>query len=143
MTINISNNDIKLVMNEAKKASQASVSPYSKFSVGVAILTESGNIYRGTNLENSAYGSTICAEVMAVGATIIGMKDVEIETGKKSKAILIGVYSPNAKKVTPCGNCRQILYELNQEIELLYEDEKGEAKVYAKVKDLLPSAFGL
>ena len=58
--------DYKLLMDMAKEASKASYSPFSRFAVGASVLTKSGKIYTGCNIENSSYGATICAERTAI-----------------------------------------------------------------------------
>lgn len=71
-------NNWNLLKSAAIKARNSSYSPYSNFKVGAAILTKSGKIYSGTNIENASYGLTICAEKNAIGAAILnGDHDIE------------------------------------------------------------------
>ena len=89
--------------NEALKALKNAYAPYSKFKVGAAILTETGNIYHGCNVENASFGGSICAERNAATTAIA-------EEGKVSfKAIAIA--STSDEPAPPCGICRQFLSE--------------------------------
>ena len=102
--------DIQELLIEAKKVSANSYNRYSKFFVGAAVRTTSGKIYIGTNLENSSYGLTICAEPSAImNANSNGDNNIEI-------IAIVGGFTedPNQEPVTPCGRCRQIIYEASQ-----------------------------
>jgi cytidine deaminase len=77
-------------------------SPYSTYRVGAAIIDSSGSVYIGCNVENAAYGSTICAEAAAVANAIA--------SGASQPLVAIAVVTSTAG--TPCGNCRQILAEV-------------------------------
>ena len=111
----------KRLMEEAIKATKNSYSPYSNFRVGAAILLEDNSIILGSNQENAAYPSGMCAERVAIwtaGATY---------PNKKVKKIAIAANSPDKtvdKPVGPCGACRQALleYEVKQEepMEILF-----------------------
>lgn len=116
-------------------------SPYSKFKVGAAILTTEDEIITGTNFENAAYGSTICAERGAIGAAV---KDghLNLEQGKYIKAV--AAVLPTNEFGRPCGACRQVIYEFSMprgETVVVMANPKGEAEV-KKIKDILPYAFG-
>ena len=91
------------LINEALEAQKNAYAPYSYFSVGAAILTENGNIYRGCNVENASFGATICAERNAATTAIA-------EEGMvRFKAIAIS--SSAEDPAPPCGICRQFLSE--------------------------------
>ena len=85
--------------------------PYSRFKVGAALLTEDGRVYTGVNVENASYGLTVCAERNAVGAMI---HDGAL------RIAAVAVYPDNG--VTPCGACRQVLSE--------FVDPDGDAVVW-------------
>lgn len=95
------------LMDAARQVLTTAYSPYSGVRVGAALRTASG-VVTGSNVENAAYGSTICAERMAVGRANAG--------GERSfEAVAItadGVGLPAAQVVAPCGACRQVLYEM-------------------------------
>ncbi|MBO4278583.1 MAG: cytidine deaminase [Spirochaetales bacterium] len=91
------------LVEEALEARENSYAPYSEFRVGAAILTETGNIYRGCNVENASFGATICAE-RGAAMTAIGA-----EGRVRFKAIAIASSSENP--APPCGMCLQFLAE--------------------------------
>lgn len=125
--------DYKKLLEKAKNASQKAYTPYSNFKVGACLVTEDGTEYCGCNFENSSYGLTICAERNAVGTAV---------TEGHSKIKAIAIYSPNQDDCTPCGACRQVLAEFqNEEMEVITE-LNNEPKIY-KLNDLLPNGFKL
>jgi cytidine deaminase len=115
---------------EAQEAKEFSYSPYSKFRVGAALLTNKNKIYTGCNVENSSYSLTICAERTAIFKAIS-------EGEREFKAIAI---STDAELLCPpCGACRQVLYELADKIDVILTNGK-ESKIF-KMKDLFPQPF--
>jgi cytidine deaminase len=86
----------------AEKARAHAYAPYSRFTVGSAILADDGNIYAGCNVENAAYPQGNCAEASAIAAMVLG-------GGKKITRIM--VTGPGTAPVTPCGGCRQRIRE--------------------------------
>ncbi len=122
-------NDNKLV-EMAKKAMLNSYSPYSNFKVGAAVLTESGNIYTGTNIENSSYSLTICAERVAIFKAVSSGE----RTFKK-----LAIVSSTGKPTYPCGACRQVIFEFSDNIEILLIHKDGIIKT--NIKNLLPNGF--
>jgi cytidine deaminase len=136
--------DRRLVF-EAQKVSEHAYAPYSGFAVGAAVRTRRRKIYTGANLENAAYGVTMCAEVAALTlANSAGDFDVEAiaVVGHKFKD------APDASQVvTPCGRCRQLITEaaqLAQRPELRVICCNGELTdiVEFPISELLPEAFG-
>ena len=97
-----STNHYSTLLIAACDAMSNSHSPYSKYRVGAAIIDSSGSVYIGCNVENAAYGSTICAEAAAVANAIA--------SGASQPLVAIAVVTSTAG--TPCGNCRQILAEV-------------------------------
>ena len=98
--------DRQALLLAAMKAREFSYSPYSKFKVGAALLASNGTVYTGCNIENSAYSPTLCAERCAVAkAASEGARDF----------IAIAVVGPEESETTPCGVCRQVLYEFCEE----------------------------
>lgn len=86
----------------ARNAARASYSPYSKFPVGAAVLTESGRIFSGCNVENAAYPLGNCAEKTAICAAVAAGE-------RRIRACV--VYTPTAEPTMPCGGCRQVINE--------------------------------
>jgi cytidine deaminase len=124
----------------AEKAMQNSYSPYSGFRVGAAVLTEDGKIIVGTNYENAAYGSTVCAERVAImSANAQGYRKIK-------KIAIIGAGKEPAGIVTPCGACRQVINESSdlssQVIELIMSNTNKDKIVIKTIKELLPMDFG-
>ena len=112
---------------EARKWAYA---PYSNYPVGAALLTASGRIYDGVNVENAAYPSTICAERVAVFKAVSeGERDFEA----------IAIVTENAG--SPCGSCRQVLAEFGLEITVLLADTAANLVEEIALGDLLPQAF--
>ena len=112
---------------EARKWAYA---PYSNYPVGAALLTASGRIYDGVNVENAAYPTTICAERVAVfKAVSAGERDFQA----------IAVVTKNGG--SPCGSCRQVLAEFGLEITVIIADTAGNLIEELTLSDLLPQAF--
>ena len=94
----------ELVM-EALKARKQSYSPYSGFAVGAALLCEDGTVFHGCNIENAAYGSTMCAERNAVFGTYC-------KGYRKEDIVALAIVADCTPIASPCGACRQVLSEL-------------------------------
>ncbi len=130
------------LMQKAHEAGQSAYAPYSNFSVGAAVLLENGEVVKGSNQENAAYPTGLCAERVAVFSAAsqypgIAFKTIAI-TAKSSK---IAVDNP----VTPCGDCRQAIseYEVlyNKPIRFLLMGETGKVLELKSVESLLPLSF--
>src|SRR5271157_4697941 len=98
------------LIKEARKAMKNSYSPYSRFKVGAALLTDGGEIFSGTNVENCSYGLTICAERLAVYKAVS-------EGEKKFKAIAIVAGGKSC--CYPCGACLQVLSEFVPDMDVI------------------------
>lgn len=124
----IINNDI--LITKAKEAMKNAYTKYSGFNVGAALLTKSGKIFTGCNIENSSYGATICAERVAFAKAISeGERDFEA----------IAIVSSSGDFTYPCGICRQFMSEWGTQLKLIFENGK-ETKTYT-LNQLLPEAF--
>ena len=120
----------KQLLEYAKQVSENSYSPYSKFKVGAAVLCEDNKVFLGTNVENSSYGLSMCAERVAIFTAI--------SNGcKKIKAIAI--YSKKGN-VTPCGACRQVILEFSNTADVVYNTKEEKFSVI-KISSLLPKYF--
>ncbi len=118
------------LVQSALKARAQAYAPYSRFQVGAALLTKSGAIVPGANLENASYGLTICAERAAVGNAIVaGHRDF----------LAIAVASETG--VTPCGACRQVLHERAPSRQDYCGDDRGSV-IKTSLGRLLPDSWG-
>jgi cytidine deaminase len=135
------NPEYKQLIDIAKEQVQKAYAPYSDFQVGAAVQLENGEIIAGSNQENSAYPSGLCAERVAMFYANSKYPDVAV------KAIAIAAYTNGnflSEPVTPCGSCRQVLLETEMRYEkdictVLYGTEK--TYVIENVKQLLPLCF--
>lgn len=126
------NIDYKQLMSLAKEASKNSYSPFSRFAVGAAVLTSSGKIYQGCNVENSSFGLTNCAERTAIFKAV--------SEGERT-ILAVAIYSPNSDSCYPCGACRQVLFEFQDEYEIdVVTENLGELEV-KKLSYFLPCGF--
>jgi len=119
------------LLNRAVEAAEGSYSPYSKFRVGAVVVTNDGDVVSGANIENAAFGASICAEANAI-SNAIAAGATAIES--------IAVVCLDGDLCTPCGNCRQIMREFNVQRILLRTS--GGATQVLSVEDLLPMSFG-
>lgn len=115
----------------AAEVRQWAYAPYSNYRVGAALLTASGKIYDGVNVENAAYPDSLCAERTAV---------VKAVSEGEREFVAIAVASANGG--TPCGSCRQFLSEFGLDTAVLIADAEGKLVKKTTVRDLLPDSFG-
>jgi cytidine deaminase len=131
--VNLTAQTARRLIAAARKAQRHAHAPYSKFPVGAALLTKSGKIYTGVNVENASYGLTICAERVAVGNAV---------SDGCRQFVAIAIVAPTSK-VTPCGACRQVLAEFGDSV-VLCADSRRLARVHVyQLAELLPAAFTL
>jgi cytidine deaminase len=121
--------DLGLVALRARSFAHA---PYSRFSVGAAVLTASGKVYTGCNVENSSYGLSMCAERVALFKAI---SDGEREF------VAIAVAADTDPLTPPCGACRQVISDLAGNIDVILIDPSRRSR-RQKLASLLPQAFG-
>lgn len=107
--------------------------PYSGFPVGAAILCSDGSVFTGCNVENAAYGSTICAERTALVKAV--------SEGHRNDMERIAVVGNSSDYCWPCGACRQMLYEFNPNMAVLVARGDGDF-VSLKLYELFPHGFG-
>lgn len=124
--------DYEKLVSQALQARKNSYSPYSKFKVGAAVLTEDGKIYTGCNIENASYGATNCAERTAIFKAVS-------EGYKTIKAIaIVGVQNDYTY---PCGICRQVIAEFaTDDIKIILGKNDNEYLVKT-LEEILPGAF--
>lgn len=117
----------------ANGAMQSAHAPYSDFHVGASVLYEDGSIITGCNVENASFGATICAERTAISAGVA--------QGKRAISAIC-VTNKTDTMITPCGICRQVIWEFNQTVPVICSNQSGEYKILT-IGELLPHAFDL
>lgn len=127
--------DFKSLMVEAQRARERSYSPYSHFRVGAALLTRSGKVFSGCNIENAAYSAANCAERTAIFKAVSeGERDFE------AIAIVGGKEGETSDFCAPCGVCRQVIAEFcKKDFKIILGNEKN-YRVFT-LDELLPYAF--
>lgn len=126
------NNEKLTLMKAALAARENAYAPYSKFKVGAAVLCDNGSVFTGCNVENASYPCGICAERTAVSKAV--------SEGVRSFAV-IAIAGSSAEKCTPCGVCRQFLYEFAPDMTVLCGNSEGDFDE-VKLSELLPRGFG-
>lgn len=120
------------LVQAAKKAHDNAYAPYSKFHVGAAVVTNTGNITSGSNVENASYGLTICAERNCISQSI--------SRGEYKFCTLV-IYTEQESLIPPCGACRQFLAEFfDENVVIVAINHKGEQQEWT-ITDLLPDSF--
>jgi cytidine deaminase len=121
------------LVKAAALARQSACAPYSRFQVGAALLTSSGHIISGANVESASYGLTCCAERVALFTALSG--------GKRNFTAL-AVVARLASGPIPCGACRQLLAEYAPRAEILVADSRALRKIRSfRIEELLPLPF--
>jgi cytidine deaminase len=115
---------------EAAEAATQAYAPYSGYRVGAVVVASDGRHFTGVNVENVAFGATICAEGNAIStAAAVGVRAIDV-------VAVAGLDSPDC---TPCGNCRQLMAEFGVETVVLQNPAGGVAAY--RLEELLPLAF--
>jgi cytidine deaminase len=121
--------DKHVLIRSAVEVKKHAYIPYSRFAVGAALLTKSGKIFTGCNVENLSFRLTICAEEAAVAAAVAG--------GERDFTA-IAVVADSNEPAMPCGACRQVLAEFNPNIEVTTATADGRQEETLLLSDLLP-----
>jgi cytidine deaminase len=122
--------DLPELIQQARAARENAYAPYSKFPVGAAILTASGRVFTGCNVENLSFGLTVCAERNAVFAAV---------AAGERKFARLAIVSDSKTPVSPCGACRQVLAEFGLDLEICSTNLQGD-RFEARLDQLLPRA---
>ncbi|WP_396167195.1 cytidine deaminase [Flavobacterium sp.] len=134
--------NIQTLMQQAIEIRKKAYAPYSHFRVGAAILLDNGKIVLGSNQENAAYPSGLCAERVAIYQAGAVYPDVKILTIAITAA---SDSNPTLSPIPPCGSCRQSIaeYEFKQDtpIEIYFMGESGEVYKSNSINNLLPLSF--
>lgn len=120
------------LVEQALEMRRFSYAPYSHFRVGAALECEDGSVYTGCNVENAAYGSSLCAERTAL---------VKAVSEGRRRFVRLAVAGDSADYCWPCGACRQMLREFGTDLEVLAANREG-AYVAISLEELLPHSFG-
>lgn len=123
--------DKKLLIKKALEAKEKAYAPYSKFRVGAALLTSTGKIYTGCNIENASYTPTICAERTAIAKAV----------SEGEREIIAIAVTGDSQWTYPCGVCRQVIREFGKDAIVIVVNSEDEYKEY-KLSELLPHSFG-
>ncbi|MEM7594879.1 MAG: cytidine deaminase [Cyanobacteria bacterium P01_A01_bin.83] len=123
------------LIDVATSAMAHAYAPYSQFRVGAALLTTTGKIVAGCNVENASYGLSICAERNAIASAVISLEQDTIDI----KAIAV----VNSKNVpcSPCGACRQVIWEFGKTAQVIFLGQQGWQTL--SISKLLPEGFSL
>jgi cytidine deaminase len=125
--------DLERLLERARAAQEQAYAPYSRFRVGAALLATDGRVFTGANVENAAYPATICAERVALPAAVTaGARDLEA----------LAVVGDGPGPCTPCGMCRQVLFEFAPDLLVLAAGADGALARFRLGPDLLPHGFG-
>lgn len=126
------NIDFDALIQAARQARRNAYAPYSHYAVGAAVMTKSGKIFTGCNIENAAYPSGLCAERVAIFKAVSeGERDL----------VALAVVTSNAG--SPCGACRQVFSEFAQDdAEIAIADDTGRLHKKIALKEFLPERFG-
>lgn len=122
---------LEQLLDSARQARERAYCPYSRFPVGAALLAEDGAIFVGCNVENISFGLTVCAERTALYSAVVAGK-------RQFSGMALVADAP--EPVTPCGACRQAIYEFSPNLWLVTANLQGQQRVY-RLGELLPAAF--
>ncbi len=128
--------DIDALVKRARDVRANAYAPYSNFKVGAVIVTQSGQLFVGCNVENASYGGAICAERSAI---------LQMVAAGESEPVICVVITETDPPASPCGMCRQVLAEFasDMRIVLVGDTKKGEVRRETTLAYLLPDAFRL
>jgi cytidine deaminase len=122
------------LLRSARKVMKHAYSPYSKLRVGAAILLSNGKVFSGCNVENASFGMTNCAERTAIFSAVA-------ELGPKIEIRAVSVVNDQGVPCSPCGACRQVIYEFGPDATVFFQGAKGPKQ--AHITELLPEGFRL
>src|ERR1700690_3487516 len=124
----------KRLLLTARRAMKNAYAPYSKFRVGAALLTTTGKLFLGCNVENASYGVTNCAERTAIFSAVA-------QLGSKIEIQAVAIANDHGVACSPCGACRQVIYEFGPDATVFFQGATGPKQ--AHITELLPEGFRL
>jgi cytidine deaminase len=122
------------LLRTAKQVMKNAHAPYSKFRVGAAILLANGEVFSGCNVENASFGMSNCAERTAIFSAVARL-------GPKIEIRAVTVVNDQGVPCSPCGACRQVIYEFGADATIFFEGVDGPTQ--AHITELLPEGFRL
>lgn len=125
--------DESALLARAESAAKHAYAPYSRFTVGAAVLLDDGRIFEGCNVENISYGLTNCAERTAIFSAVAA-------SSAKPKLRAVAVVNGTGKECSPCGACRQVMAEFSDAATVVIYRHSGGAK-RVTMRELLPDGF--
>jgi cytidine deaminase len=127
----MSEGEFNALLTRAMQIRENAYAPYSKYAVGAALMSASGDVFTGANVENAAYSMTMCAERSAIfNAVSSGVREI--------KAIVVVTEDGGVS----CGACRQAISEFGKDVDLIFVNAHGEIILQTTISELLPHAFG-
>ncbi|GGI09243.1 cytidine deaminase [Egicoccus halophilus] len=121
------------LLRRARTVRARAYAPYSSFHVGAVVLTEDGQLFEGVNVENASYRMTTCAEQSAIATMVTA--------GVRSPIVAVAVVGDGEDPCTPCGACRQTIFEFGPQATVYASGDAGRPLVTV-IADLLPHGFG-
>lgn len=128
------------LLDLAREAATKAYVPYSRFPVGAAVVLDDGRVVTGCNVENAAYGSTICAERTAITRAVATRPAPDPDqVWQRPRILAVAIVGLKAEPCLPCGSCRQVLNEFACERVIVSEDGAARSYPFATI---LPMSFG-
>ena len=134
VTEKLSQEQRQRLLQSAREAMERAYAPYSHFKVGAALLASEGRIFSGCNVENASYGLTNCAERTAIFSAVA-------QTGPALSIQAIVVLNDHEAPCSPCGACRQVIYEFGPDAIVVFPAASGLKEL--PIAELLPEGFRL
>ena len=134
MTGTLSDEKREQLLQSARAAMQHAYAPYSHFKVGAALLTAKNEIFAGCNVENASYGLSNCAERTAIFSAVT-------QSGPGLVIKAVAVVNDQGVPCSPCGACRQVIYEFGPEAIVIFQSANGWKE--SPITELLPEGFRL
>jgi cytidine deaminase len=128
----VSDEVVEALVESARAARDKAYAPYSEYKVGAAVMSASGKIYVGCNVENASYGATLCAERAAIAKMV---------SAGETQVVSVATFVAETEPAMPCGICRQVIAEFGPHAEVIAATPVGLKRTSADM--LLPSAFVL
>ncbi len=124
----------KSLVRRARTVRRRAYAPYSRYTVGCAIVDSEGRIFTGCNVENSSFPASMCAERVAVGKMVsLGGRAIE----------MLVLMTSSEEPAMPCGVCRQVLFELGRDAKIIAVNSRGTLYRRTSMRELFPMGFGV